>query len=94
MEDKFYICSIAEYVDNLDNKMYALKIREFGNNGFNDKRELEFDFCLDENLSWEKKQIDHYFEYDTEIPIVITNNKEMFLNLVTREVQLVKRILV
>ena len=71
---KYYICSIKK-VPNTTN--YVLEMYEMTKDGINHCHELKFTFNVYDNLSWEKEQIRHYFEYDHETPKVLCNNSKM-----------------
>ena len=69
MLDKIFFCSINQ----IDGKM-NISIKEFDYlNGVNPNHELNVSLKGD-NISWEKKQIEHYFEYELNKPKIFCNN--------------------
>lgn len=69
MLDKIFFCSIKHL-----NNQVNVKIQEFDYlNGVNPNHELNVSLKGD-NISWEKKQIEHYFEYELNKPKIFCNN--------------------
>lgn len=71
--NKIFICSITKIYD----KQYTLNMIAFycAKNGFDYSQRIMFDkINLNEDLSWEKNQLEHYFEYETKTPHILCNN--------------------
>lgn len=73
--NKLFIASITR----IDDGKYQLTVIEMDKNGFNRSHELEFCFCLNDNMNWEKEQVRHYLEYEKGQINVLTNNEQIWL---------------
>ena len=71
MLDKIFFCSINQ----LDNRI-NISIKEFNYlTGINPNHELNITL-KGNNISWEKRQVEHYFEYEISKPKILCNDYE------------------
>lgn len=85
-----YICSINKIEDKSFSEIFNFDLYcfQWDSGGLANAPRLKFNFCLNENVSWQLREIEKYFGDDDRIQL-LCNDYEMFDELVKYKIKYV-----